>query len=231
MSADTLTIPPVNRTLYEVARRSLLAWFRSIERLEVQGLDHFPRRGPVIVAPNHLAVFDSMLLFAVLPRLTRFIGKAEYVESLATRHLFHLLGNVPVDRSSAESGARALDVAAAVLGAGECFGIFPEGTRSRDGLLHRGKTGVGRLALRTGAPVLPVGLVGTDRAQHPTDPLLVVRPFHRVAVKVGRPIDVGPYRRLDPASAARALTDDVMTEIAALSGQTYVDTYSARPAR
>ncbi|HET9690818.1 MAG TPA: lysophospholipid acyltransferase family protein [Acidimicrobiales bacterium] len=224
-------VPPVNRALFEVTRRATLAWLCAIERVEVTGLERIPRRGAAIIAPNHLSVFDSTVLFAVLPRLTRFIGKAEYVESLATRHLFTLLGNIPVDRSDSASGAHALEVAAAVLGAGELFGIFPEGTRSRDGLLHRGKTGVGRLALRTGAPVVPVGLIGTDRVQHATDPLLVVRPGHRVTVRVGEPMALDRYRRLDPVAGARALTDDLMGAIAALSGQRYVDEYSARPRR
>lgn len=224
-----IEVPEVNRTLYELSKRMLGLVFRFAERLDVHGLDHVPARGPAIIAPNHLSVHDSTVLLAVLPRLTRFIGKAEYVRDWTTRGLFLALGNIPVDRSSGESGAAALDAATAVLRAGDLFGIFPEGTRSTDGRLHRGKTGAARLALRTGAPIIPVGLAGTQEIQRPTDSITTFRLGKEVTVRFGAPLTVDRYRRLDPSRAPRSLTDDLMYEIAQLSGQEYVDEYMRRP--
>ena len=170
------------------------------------------------------------MLLGVLPRLTRFIGKAEYVDDWTTRFAFLALGNIPVDRANSDSGAAAIEAAAAVLESGDLFGIFPEGTRSRDGLLHKGKTGVARLALRTGAPIIPVGLVGTDEMQQPDDPIHVIRFNKTVTVRFGQPIPVERYvNRPDQALAPRQMTDDLMFEIAELSGQIYVDEYMLRP--
>ena len=224
-----IEVPDVNRTVYELAKRWLSLVFRFAERLEVEGLDHVPRRGPAIIAPNHLSVHDSTVLLAVLPRLTRFIGKAEYVKDWTTRWSFLALGNIPVDRSRSESGAAALDAATAVLQAGDLFGIFPEGTRSKDGRLHRGRTGAARLALRTGAPLIPVGLIGTDEIQGPNEPITTFRLGKEVKVRFGEPINVDRYRGRDEARAPRILTDDLMYEISQLSGQEYVDQYMRRP--
>lgn len=229
MTEAPIEIPNVNRTLYEAAKRYMGLVFRIVQRLEVDGLENVPRRGPAIIAPNHLSVHDSTVLLAVLPRLTRFIGKADYVKDWTTRWMFLALGNIPVDRSSSESGAAALDAATAVLRAGDLFGIFPEGTRSKDGLLHRGKTGAARVALRTGAPIIPVGLVGTDEIQRPDDSITTFRLGKDVKVRFGEPLTVERYRRVDPSRAPRVLTDDLMYEISELSGQDYVDEYMKRP--
>ncbi len=200
------------------------------EKMTVEGLENIPATGPAIIAPNHLSVHDSTVLLGVLPRLTRFIGKAEYVDDWTTRFAFLALGNIPVDRDNPDSGAAALDAAAAVLEAGDLFGIFPEGTRSRDGLLHKGKTGAARLALRTGAPIIPVGLTGTDEMQKPEDNINVLRFGKEVTVRIGEPVPVDRYAsRPDQVLAPRQMTDDLMFEIAQLSGQTYVDEYMARP--
>lgn len=200
------------------------------ERLTVEGIEHVPAEGPAIIAPNHLSVHDSTVLMGVLPRMVRFIGKSEYVDDWTTRFAFLALGNIPVDRANPDSGKAALDAAAAVLAAGDLFGVFPEGTRSRDGLLHKGKTGAARLSLRTGAPIIPVGLVGTDEMQAPTDPITVIRFGKKITVRFGEPIPAERYRsRSDPALAPRQMTDDVMFEIAELCGQTYVDEYMKRP--
>ena len=229
MTEAAIEVPNVNRTLYEIAKRYMGVVFRIVQRLEVEGLENVPRRGPAIIAPNHLSVHDSTVLLAVLPRLTRFIGKADYVKDWTTRWMFLALGNIPVDRSSSESGAAALDAATAVLRAGDLFGIFPEGTRSKDGLLHRGKTGAARLALRTGAPIIPVGLVGTDEIQGADDSITTFRLGKDVKVRFGEPLTVERYRRVDPSRAPRVLTDDLMYEISELSGQDYVDEYMKRP--
>jgi 1-acyl-sn-glycerol-3-phosphate acyltransferase len=225
----TVEVPKVNRVLYEAAKHSAAAMFRLGERLKVHGLEHVPRSGPAIVAPNHLSVHDSTVLLAVLPRVTRFIGKDEYVKNWTTRWYFLALGNIPVDRSRADSGVAALDAAAAVLRAGDLFGIFPEGTRSKDGRLHRGRTGAARLALRTGASIIPVGLTGTNQIQGATDAITTFRLGKAVTVRIGEPIAVDRYLRLDPTRAPRTMTDDVMFEISQLSGQQYVDEYMQRP--
>ena len=165
-----------------------------------------------------------------LPRMVRFIGKSEYVHDWTTRFSFLAMGNIPVDRSSADSGKAALDAAAAVLDQGDLFGVFPEGTRSRDGLLHKGRTGAARLSLRTGAPIIPVGLIGVADMQAPDDPITVLRLGKEITVRFGEPIQASRYKaRHDAALAPREMTDDVMFEIAQLCGQTYVDEYMKRP--
>lgn len=223
-------VPAPNRLLYGVTRNAVNLMLRFGQKLTVEGVENIPAEGAAIIAPNHLSVHDSTVLLGALPRLTRFIGKAEYVDDWTTRFAFLALGNIPVDRADSESGANALAAAAQVLEAGDMFGIFPEGTRSRDGLLHKGKTGVARLALQTGAPIIPVGLIGTDQMQQASDPMHVIRFGKEVTVRFGEPIPVERYAtRPDQTVAPRQMTDDLMYEIAQLSGQTYVDEYMLRP--
>ncbi len=213
--------------LYPVARPVLLPIFHFAWRIRLEGRHHLPADGPAILCPNHTSVIDSFVLPAVLPRRITFVGKAEYLDSWKTRHLFPALGMIPIDRTGGEASKRALDLAAGVLEAGELFGIYPEGTRSRDGRLHKGHTGAARLALRTGAPLIPVGLVGTRDIQPPD--AKVPRVFRPCVVRIGRPIDVAHYRdRADDRLVLRQLTDELMYEIRALSGQEYVDTYATR---
>ncbi len=226
----TIEVPAPNRLLYNLTRGAVNTMLRFGQNLTVEGVANIPASGPAIVAPNHLSVHDSTVLLGALPRLTRFIGKAEYVDDWTTRFAFLALGNIPVDRANSDSGAAALEAAAEVLAAGDMFGIFPEGTRSRDGFLHKGKTGVARLALRTGAPIIPVGLIGTDEMQRPEDAQHVIRFNKEVTVRFGEPLPVERYaNRSDQALAPRQMTDDLMFEIAQLSGQTYVDEYMLRP--
>ena len=143
--------------------------------------------------------------------------------------MFPAIGMIPIDRSGGDSSKRALDAAAKVLEAGELFGIYPEGTRSRSGILHKGHTGVARLALRTGSPIVPVGIIGTDVVQ-PADARLP-KPFRRVHIRFGRPISVEKYcDRADDRLVLRQITDEVMYEIRNLSGQDYVDTYATSAA-
>jgi 1-acyl-sn-glycerol-3-phosphate acyltransferase len=213
--------------LFPVARAVLLPAFHLCWRIRVDGVDNVPAEGGAIVCPNHVSVIDSFLLPAVLPRRITFMGKAEYLDNWKTRHLFPALGMIPIDRSGGDASRRALDAAAAVLGQGELFGIYPEGTRSRDGKLHRGHTGPARLALATGAPLVPVGIVGTREIQPPGH--RVPRPFRRCSIRIGRPIAVGHYRdRPDDHLVLRELTDELMFEIRDLSGQEYVDEYATR---
>ncbi|MEJ5254689.1 MAG: lysophospholipid acyltransferase family protein [Acidimicrobiales bacterium] len=213
--------------LYPVARAILLPCFRFLWRMEVEGIERVPAEGPAIFAPNHLSVIDHFVLGAALPRRITFVGKAEYMDSWKTRYIFPALGMIPIDRSGGSAAEAALAAAASVLERGEFFGIYPEGTRSRDGKLHRGHTGVARLALRTGAPIFPVGLQGTDEVQPAGAPL--PRPFKMMRVRIGRPIDVSRYRdRAADRLLLRQITDEVMYEIRELSGQEYVDTYATR---
>jgi len=213
--------------LYPIARAVLSPVFKLAWRVHVEGLDHVPADGPAILCPNHTSIIDSFMLPLVLPRRITFVGKAEYLDSWKTRYLFPAMGMIPIDRAGGDAAARALDAAARVLGRGELFGIYPEGTRSRDGKLHRGHTGPARLALRTGAPIVPVGLQGTRDIQPPDAKL--PRPFRSCTVRFGRPISVERYRdRADDHLVLRELTDELMYEIRELSGQDYVDTYATK---
>ena len=213
--------------MYPAARRVIVPASRFLWRIRVEGVEHLPADGPAILCPNHTSVLDSFLLPVTLPRRITYVGKAEYLDSWKTRHLFPALGMIPIDRSGGESSKRALDAAAGVLDRGELFGIYPEGTRSRSGKLHKGHTGAARLALRTGAPLVPVGLVGTRDIQPPEAKL--PRIFRACAVRIGRPIEVSRYAdRADDRLILRQLTDELMYEIRALSGQEYVDTYATK---
>jgi 1-acyl-sn-glycerol-3-phosphate acyltransferase len=213
--------------LYPVARALLTPLFRFGWRVHVRGLDNLPRRGPAILCPNHTSVIDSFLLPSVLPRRITFVGKAEYLDDWKTKRLFPALGMIPIDRSGGDASSRALDAAADVLESGELFGIYPEGTRSRDGKLRKGHTGPARLSLRTGAPMVPIGMVGTREIQPPG--ASVPHLFRPCVIHIGRPIDAGRYRdRPDDRLVLRQLTDELMFEIRELSGQDYVDEYATR---
>ena len=213
--------------LYPVARAVLTPIFHTAWRIHLRGEDNLPGDGPAILCPNHTSVIDSFLLPATLPRRITFVGKAEYLDDWKTRHLFPALGMIPIDRSGGDASKRALDAAAGVLERGELFGIYPEGTRSRDGKLRKGHTGPARLALRTGAPLVPVGIIGTRDIQPPG--ARAPRPFRPCEIRIGRPIDVGRYGdRADDRLLLRQLTDELMFEIRELSGQEYVDEYATR---
>ncbi len=213
--------------LYPLARAVLTPTFRMLWKVRVQGLEHVPSRGGAIFCPNHTSVIDSFFLPLVLPRRITFVGKAEYMDSWKTRRLFPALGMIPIDRSGGSASERALNTAARVLESGGYFGIYPEGTRARDGRLHRGHTGPARLALRTGAPIVPVGILGTREIQPPE--AKVPRPFRRAEIRFGRPIDVGRYRdRADDRLVLRQIIDEVMFEIRELTGQDYVDEYATK---
>jgi 1-acyl-sn-glycerol-3-phosphate acyltransferase len=215
--------------LYPIACAVLSPMFRALWKVEVEGVEHVPASGGAIFCPNHTAAIDSFFLPLALPRQIKFVGKAEYMDSWKTRRLFPALGMIPIDRGGGSAAERALDTAARVLEQGGFFGIYPEGTRARDGRLHRGHTGPARLALRTGCPIIPVGLIGT-RAVQPPD-VKMPRPFKRVQVRIGRPIDVARYRdRADDRLVLRQIIDEVMYEIRELSGQEYVDEYATKKA-
>src|SRR5918995_18066 len=191
-----------------------------------EGYDRLPTDGPAILCPNHISFLDSAFLMLTLPRNISFVGKAEYMDSWKTKYLFPMMGMIPIDRKGGSKARAALDTAARVLERGELFGIFPEGTRTRDGKLHKGRTGAARLAMETGAPIYPVGIVGTDRALPPDS----VRPRRgKVTIAIGRPIRPERYVQMPERHRAyRAMIDEVMFEIRELSGQEYANTYSGK---
>lgn len=205
---------------------------RIIWRPRVVGADSVPTTGPVIFAANHRAAVDTAVIPLVTPRRVAFLGKAEYFTARSLKGRFvarflTALGYVPVDRANAKAGLAALDAGRRVLRAGGAFGIYPEGTRSLDGRLHRGHTGVASLALSTGAVVVPVALLGTDKVQPVGKRIPRLAP---VEVRFGEPLDFSRYDGLEGSAAIRrAVTDEVMDAIAELSGQVYVDRYHQRP--
>ncbi len=203
---------------------------RGLVRLRVEGKGNLPSEGAAIIVANHLSFFDSVLLLFALPRRVYALGKAEYADRRITRWLFCGAGMIPVRREQPADLSRAFDEAREVLDVGEVLVIFPEGTRSRDGQLHRGHSGAAHLALQTGAPLVPVGIIGTDQIL-PTG-ARVVRPFRRVTIRIGtpiRPADSGFVRSTN--RARRVITDQLMDEIGRLSEQRYIDDYAALPAR
>jgi 1-acyl-sn-glycerol-3-phosphate acyltransferase len=212
--------------LYPVARAVLSPIFKGLWRISTSGTEHLPASGGAIFCPNHTSVIDSFFLPLVLPRRITFVGKAEYMDSWKTKYIFPAMGMIPIDRSGGNASERALNTAARVIESGEFFGIYPEGTRARDGRLHRGHTGPARLALRTGAPV---GIKGTREIQPPEAKL--PRPFKAAEVHFGRPIDVARYLdRADDRMVLRQIIDEVMYEIRGLTGQEYVDEYASKKA-
>jgi 1-acyl-sn-glycerol-3-phosphate acyltransferase len=215
--------------LYPVAKRILTPLFHRLWKIDVEGLEHVPETGGAIVCANHTSVIDSFFIPCVLPRRISFVGKSEYMDSWKTKHLFPALGMIPIDRGGGSASERALDTAARVLERGELFGIYPEGTRARDGKLHKGHTGAARLALRTKSPIVPVGLIGTRDVQPPEARVPKLR--LPVTIRFGRPIAVDRYLdRADDRLTLRQIIDEVMFEIRELSGQEYVDTYATKKA-
>ncbi len=193
------------------------------------GYEQLPTEGPAILCPNHISFLDSMFLMFTVPRNISFVGKAEYMDSWKTRHLFPAMGMIPIDRSGGEKSASALDAAERVLGRGELFGIFPEGTRSRSGNLHKGRTGAARLAMKVGCPIYPVGIVGTDTIQPPDAKLPKVR--MSCDISIGRPVRPERYASRGPEHLAwRSMIDEVMFEIREMTKQTYVNTYAGATA-
>ena len=213
-------------TAYELVRVLTAPARRGLVRLRVDGAEHLPVDGPVILVANHVSFFDSVLLMFSLPRPVAFIGKAEYTDNPITNWLFCGAGMIPVRRENPGDLPHVFDEVAEVLGRGEVIGVFPEGTRSRDGRLHRGHVGAAHLALMTGAPIVPVGIVGTDRVL-PTGASLV-RPFQRATITLGEPIRASEMGLTKSTNRARReLTDRFMAEVARLCAEPYVDEYAS----
>jgi len=197
-------------------------------RPKVKGLRNVPGNGPVIIASNHLSFSDSIFMPLVVPRKVTFLAKSEYFTSPGPKGLlkkltFIALGQVPVDRSGGRRSEAALITGLKILGEGKCLGIYPEGTRSPDGRLYKGRTGIARLAIESGAPIIPVAMFNTEKIQ-PTG--TVVPKVMRVEMIFGEPM----YFEGDSTDLLylREVTDKIMATIQALSGQEYVDTYATK---
>lgn len=215
--------------LYWLVKGVLTPILRLLFRVQVEGIEHVPRSGAVILAPNHRSFLDSIFIPLVVPRRVTFVAKADYFDSWKTAWFFRGLGQIPIQREGGSASERALASAMEVLDGGDVFGIYPEGTRTRDGLLHKGHTGVARLALRCGAPVVPIGLIGTDEVQ-PIDRKLPVF-FKAITIRFGQPITVDRFAgRENDRMVLRQLTDEIMFEIRELSGYEYSDTYATKKA-
>ncbi|TNM68307.1 1-acyl-sn-glycerol-3-phosphate acyltransferase [Streptomyces sp. NP160] len=215
--------------LYWLFKAVLYPVLTSLFRPEVKGLEHVPLTGPAVLASNHLSVSDSFFLPLVVPRRVSFMAKAEYftgrgVKGRLTAGFFKGIGQLPVDRSGGKASQAAIDLALQVLDRGELFGIYPEGTRSPDGRLYRGKTGVARVALTSGVPVLPVAMHGTDVVQPIGRRIPRIR---RVGITIGAPLDFSRYQGMEnDRFVLRSVTDEITYEIMRLSNQEYVDVYA-----
>jgi 1-acyl-sn-glycerol-3-phosphate acyltransferase len=215
--------------LYWVIKGALVPILRAGYRIHVEGRERVPRREAAILAANHRSFLDSIFLPLVVRRRVTFVAKAEYFDDPKTAWFFRSVGQIPIRRDGGDASERALAAALDVLRAGGVFAIYPEGTRTRDGYLHRGHTGVARLSLRSGAPIIPVGLVGTDEVQ-PVDKKMP-RLFRPITIRFGEPIDPRRFAGHEQDRLAlRELTDEVMYDITQLSGYEYVDTYATRKA-
>jgi 1-acyl-sn-glycerol-3-phosphate acyltransferase len=212
--------------------KAVLAPFLRLFRPWAEGAEHVPRTGPAILASNHLSFSDHFFAPLPLPRKVVFLAKSEYftgrgIKGLFSRAFFSGVGQIPVDRSGGEASERALATGLRVLAGGQLLGIYPEGTRTPDGRLFRGKTGVARLALEAQVPVIPCAMIGGFEFQPPgrITPRLRVRP----GVRFGKPLDFSRYYGMESDGLVlRAVTDEIIYEIMKLSGQEYVDVYAAR---
>ncbi|WP_243063667.1 1-acyl-sn-glycerol-3-phosphate acyltransferase [Humibacter sp. RRB41] len=218
--------------LYGFGRFVVAPFARAMYRPRVLGRQNVPKSGAVILASNHLSFIDSVVIPVVAPRPVQFLAKSHYFEGhgisgWVKRVFFTAIGAVGVKRGAGRDSQDALELSRDILEAGNAFALYPEGTRSRDGRLYRGRTGVAWLALTTGVPVVPVGLIGTERLQ-PVGKNLPK--FARVTVAFGTPIDVSSFGPATSGRARREATDAIMAEIQRLSGQVEAGVYNEGPA-
>jgi 1-acyl-sn-glycerol-3-phosphate acyltransferase len=218
--------------LYWLLKYILLGpWLRLIWRPRVEGREYVPDTGPAIIASNHLSFSDSIFMPLMVKRKVTFVAKAEYfngkgIKGWLVKMFFVGTGTIPVDRSGGRAAQAALDTQLRVLREGKLAGIYPEGTRSPDGRLYRGKTGVARLALESGAPVIPVVMLNADKIQPPGK---IIPKIQRVHIRFGRPLDFSRYAGMaGDRFVERAITDEIMYELMELSGREYVDIYAQK---
>jgi 1-acyl-sn-glycerol-3-phosphate acyltransferase len=215
---------------YQLSRVVAGPFLRLLARPTVIGAEHVPAAGPAILASNHLSVVDSIYLPLMLPRPVSFAAKSEYFNGTSLRDravgaYLRSINQLSTDRTGGRAAMEMLDAAVSHLNSGQIFGIYPEGTRSPDGRLYRGRPGVGFLALHSGAPVIPVAMIGTDHILPPGRQ--VPRPG-KIEIRIGEPLEF-PELRGQPAGARqrRAVTDEVMRAIQKLSGQEFVPMYAS----
>jgi len=218
--------------LYYVLKYVILGpWIRLIFRPKVEGREYLPDTGAAIIASNHLSFSDSIFMPLMVKRKVTFVAKQEYftgkgLKGFLVRMFFVGAGTIPVDRSGGRAAQAAIDTGLRVLREGHLFGIYPEGTRSPDGRLHRGKTGVARLALESGAPVIPVAMLNADEIQPPGKLLPKIT---RARIRFGPPLDFSRYAGMaGDRFIERAVTDEIMYELMTLSGREYVDIYAQK---
>lgn len=219
--------------LYWLLKRVLLGpLLKLVYRPRVEGTENLPAEGPAILAGNHLTVIDSFFMPVVIERKVSFLAKSDYftergIKGWFKRTFFGGTGNVPVDRAGGKAGEQAIRTARQILRSGDLLGIYPEGTRSPDGKLYRGKTGVARIALEAGVPVIPVAMIGTAEMQPPGRIIpKVVRPGP--GVRFGKALDFSRYEGMEnDRYVLRAVTDEIMYALMELSGQQYEDVYAA----
>ncbi len=228
--------PSVRRmgSAYALGRFVVAPLARIVYRPRVEGRAHVPKTGPVIFASNHLSFIDSIAIPVAAPRPVHFLAKSSYFEGSglggwASRQFFTAIGAVPVQRGVGQAALDALDQQRALLEDGSAVALYPEGTRSLDGRLYKGRTGVAFLALQTGAPVVPVGLIGTDKVMPVGAKMPSLR--HRVTVRFGEPLDLGHHGPASSGRARRLATDEIMSAIHALSGQELANSYNEVPAQ
>jgi 1-acyl-sn-glycerol-3-phosphate acyltransferase len=219
---------------YALGRAVISPLARLVYRPRVEGKDNVPRTGPVIFASNHLSFIDSIAIPVAAPRPVHFLAKSSYFEGTGisgalSRTFFESIGAIPVRRGAGQAALDALDQQRRLLDEGLAVALYPEGTRSTDGRLYKGRTGVAFLALQTGAPVVPVGLIGTDRVMPKGAKMPSLR--ERITVKFGEPIDLSAHGQATSGKARRLATDEIMAAIHALSGQELADAYNEAPAQ
>ncbi|MFB7250366.1 lysophospholipid acyltransferase family protein [Microbacterium sp. NPDC056234] len=219
---------------YALGRAVISPLARMVYRPRVEGKENVPRTGPVIFASNHLSFIDSIAIPVAAPRPVHFLAKSSYFEGTGlsgalSRTFFESIGAIPVRRGAGQAALDALDQQRRLLEEGLAVALYPEGTRSTDGRLYKGRTGVAFLALQTGAPVVPVGLIGTDRVMPKGAKMPSMR--ERITVKFGEPIDVSAHGQASSGRARRLATDEIMAAIHALSGQELAEAYNEAPAQ
>ena len=216
---------------YWVVKAILTPILKTLFRPWIEGAENIPKEGAAILASNHLSFSDSIFLPLKMERRLTFLAKADYftgkgIKGRMTKAFMAGVGQVPIDRSGGAASEAALRTAKRILAEGHLLGLYPEGTRSPDGRLYRGKTGIARMALEAGVPVVPVAMINTDVVQ-PTGKR--IPHLGRVGIRVGRPLDFSRYAGMeDDRFVLRSITDEIMYELMLLSGQEYVDQYATK---
>ncbi|MEV7609330.1 lysophospholipid acyltransferase family protein [Microbacterium sp. NPDC089320] len=219
---------------YALGRSLITPLARTIYRPRIEGRENVPQDGPVIFASNHLSFIDSIAIPVAAPRPVHFLAKSSYFEGPGfkgwlSKTFFESIGAISVRRGAGKAALDALDVQRQLLDEGLAVALYPEGTRSTDGRLYKGRTGVAFLALQTGAPVVPVGLIGTDKVMPVGAKMPTLK--ERITVRFGEPLDLSPHGPATSGRARRLATDEIMAAIHALSGQELADAYNEAPAQ